>query len=196
MWKAVSWGKLCAIATSQNIRSPEQHWFHTRHKKSFLTHPPFPPSLNLSDSWCKSNTTRKFNNKRFFYCKWSSGYLERKWEFYHKTVIVKIYDLGYIKNYTLDKIDWKNVYVPCGFFNCYLSSSKKAGLKGDWKPDFGDAGAVLYLVMWVDDKLIDDGYGCIYITKYTNVIYIRTVDWNGCILFGRMKNTLSNSVWF
>ena len=28
---------------------------------------------------------------------------------------------------------------------------------------------VLYLVMWIDNKLIDDGYGCM---KHTNLIYI------------------------
>lgn len=37
---------------------------------------------------------------------------------------------------------------------------------------------VLYLVRWVDNKLIDDGYGCMYVVyiqyimKHTNLIYI------------------------
>lgn len=55
------------------------------------------------------------------------------------------------------------------FINRYLSSSKNAGLNGDWNPDLCDAGAVLYLFTWVDDKLIDDGYGCIYCTVYHEI---------------------------
>jgi len=54
----------------------QQHWFHT--DTSLLTYPPFPPSLNLSDSWCKSNTTIKFNSKIFFLLKiiiWVTGVL-------------------------------------------------------------------------------------------------------------------------
>ena len=43
---------------------------------------------------------------------------------------------------------------------------------------------VLYLVIWVDNKLIDDGYGCMYVYIYHEThkshiyiyIYIRTVD--------------------
>ena len=78
-----------------------------------------------------------------------------------------------------------------------MSSSKNAGLNGDWTPDLCDAGAVLYLFMWVDDKLIDDGYGCIYsISWNTQISYIRTVDWNGCILFGRTKKIILYPIQF
>ena len=62
-----------------------------------------------------------------------------------------------------------NVYDPRSFFfQRYLSSSERAGLKRNSNPDLCDAGAVLYqlsyqanwelVVMWVDDKLVDVGY--------------------------------------
>lgn len=56
-----------------------------------------------------------------------------------------------------------NVYDPHSY-NGYLSSSKK-GQNGDSNPALFDAGAVLYqltwselVVMWVNDKPVDDGY--------------------------------------
>ena len=59
-----------------------------------------------------------------------------------------------------------NVYDPHSY-NGYLSSSKK-GLNWDSNPALFDAGAVLYqltfqanselVVMWVNDKPVDDGY--------------------------------------
>lgn len=58
------------------------------------------------------------------------------------------------------------MYDPCSFFS-YLSSNEKK-LNRDPNTELYDAGAVLYqfsyqhkwelVVMWVDDKPVDDGY--------------------------------------
>ena len=62
-----------------------------------------------------------------------------------------------------------NVYDPRSFKRSSSSSHKSLknpGLKGDWHLDLSDAGAVLHqliyqanwkvVVMWVDDKPVDD----------------------------------------
>ena len=59
------------------------------------------------------------------------------------------------------------MYDPCSFFS-YFSSSEKDLNYGDSNSELCNAGAVLYqfsfqgnwelVVMWVDDKPVDDGY--------------------------------------
>ena len=61
-----------------------------------------------------------------------------------------------------------NVYDLCNVFQRYLRSNKN----GDLNPDLCNASAVLLqlsyqancelVVMWVDDKCVDDGYGSLH----------------------------------